>query len=109
MAGQHVVEVTDGNFQNEVVQSQSLVLVDFWAAWCGPCRALAPTIDDVASEFHGSVKVCKLDVDGNPSTAAQYGIRSIPTILFFKGGQKIGQLVGNVPKGAIVDMIKNAK
>lgn len=108
MAGQNIVEVTDNNFQTEVLQSQTPVLVDFWAAWCGPCRALAPTIEQVADERAGSVKVCKLDVDGNPNTAAQFGIRSIPTILLFSAGHQVGQLVGNVPKGAIDELLKKA-
>jgi thioredoxin 1 len=106
MAGQNIVEVTDGNFQNEVLQSPTPVLVDFWAEWCGPCRALAPTIEQVATERVGSLKVCKVDVDGSPNTAAQFGIRSIPTILLFSGGQPVGQLVGNVPKGAIDELLK---
>jgi thioredoxin 1 len=106
MAGQNVVEVNDGNFQTEVLQSNTPVLVDFWAAWCGPCRALAPTVEEIANAYAGRVKVCKLDVDGSPNTAAQYGIRSIPTILFFKAGQQAGQLVGNVPRGAIEEVMK---
>jgi len=105
MAGANVFEVTDANFQTEVLQADKPVLVDFWAAWCGPCRALGPTIEAIAGEQAEKVKVCKVDVDGSPNTAAQFGIRSIPTILFFKGGQQVGQLVGNVPKGAIEDML----
>lgn len=106
MAGQNVVEVNDANFQTEVLQAQTPVMVDFWAAWCGPCRALAPTVDEIANAYAGRMKVCKLDVDGSPNTAAQYGIRSIPTILFFKAGQQAGQLVGNVPRGAIEEVMK---
>ncbi len=106
MAGQNVVEVNDTNFQTEVLQSETPVMVDFWAAWCGPCKALAPTVEEVATAYVGKVKVCKLDVDGSPNTAAQYGIRSIPTILFFKAGQQAGQLVGNVPRGAIDEVMK---
>ena len=106
MAGQNVIEVNDTNFQAEVMQSETPVMVDFWAAWCGPCRALASTVEEVAKAYAGKVKVCKLDVDGSPNTAAQFGIRSIPTILFFKGGQQAGQLVGNVPKGQIDEMMK---
>jgi len=106
MAGQNVIEVNDANFQTEVLQSETPVLVDFWAGWCGPCRALAPTVEEIANAYAGKVKVCKLDVDGSPNTAAQYGIRSIPTILFFKAGQQAGQLVGNVPRGAIEEVMK---
>lgn len=105
MAG-NIVEVTDNTFQSEVLQSTTPVLVDFWAAWCGPCRALAPTVEAVAQERKDAVKVCKVDVDGNPNIAAQFGIRSIPTILLFNCGQQVGQLVGNVPKGAIDELLK---
>lgn len=106
MAGQNVVEVTDQTFATEVLQSSTPVLVDFWAAWCGPCMALAPTIEEVADSNQGSVKVCKVNIDENPNTAAQFGVRSIPTILLFKGGKNVGQLVGNVPKQLIEEFIK---
>ena len=106
MAGQNVIKVNDTNFQTEVLQSETPVMVDFWAEWCGPCLALAPTVEEIADIYAGKVKVCKLDVDGSPNTAAQFGIRSIPTILFFKGGQQAGQLVGNVPRGAIEELVK---
>ena len=100
--------LTDDNFASEVLESNQPVLVDFWAAWCGPCRALAPSIEAVADEQGGNVKVAKLDVDANPQVAGQFGIRSIPTILLFKGGENVGQLVGNVPKSAIDDLIKRS-
>jgi thioredoxin len=105
MAG-NLIEVNDANFQQEVLDSPVPVLVDFWAAWCGPCRALAPTVEAIASERVGTVKVCKIDIDGNPNVASQFGIRSIPTLILFKGGQNVGQLIGNVPKGAVDDFLK---
>jgi thioredoxin 1 len=107
MAG-NALEVTDASFKQEVLDAPTPVLVDFWAAWCGPCRALAPSVEAVAEEQSGKVKVCKLDVDANPTVAGQFGIRSIPTIILFNGGQNVGQLVGNVPKNAIDDLIKRS-
>lgn len=104
MAG-NIIEVTDASFQEEVLESNVPVLVDFWAAWCGPCRALAPTIETVADSNVGRVKVCKLDVDSNPSMAGRYAVRSIPTMLIFKDGENVGQLIGNVPKSAIENLI----
>ncbi len=108
MAGKNVYEVTDQTFETEVIQSNVPVLVDFWAAWCGPCQALGPTIESVADEQAGRVKVCKINVDDNPGVAAKFGIRSIPTIYLFKNGQNLGQLVGNVAKGAINEFLKKA-
>lgn len=105
MAG-NLIEVTDSTFQSEVLESQIPVLVDFWAAWCGPCRALAPSVEAIANEQHGKVKVCKMDVDSNPDVAGKLGIRSIPTIILFKAGQPAGQLVGNLPKAAIEDFLR---
>jgi thioredoxin 1 len=108
MAGKNIHEVTDQTFETEVIQSNTPVLVDFWAAWCGPCMALGPTIESVADEQAGKIKVCKVNVDENPGIAARYGIRSIPTIYLFKNGQNLGQLVGNVPKGVIKEFLKKA-
>lgn len=108
MAGKNIHEVTDQNFETEVIRSNVPVLVDFWAAWCGPCQALTPTIESVADEQAGRIKVCKLNVDENPNVAAKFGIRSIPTIYLFKDGQNLGQLVGNVPKGVINEFLKKA-
>ena len=107
MAG-NVLEVTDATFKQEVLDAATPVLVDFWAAWCGPCKALTPSVEAVADEHTGSVKVCKCDVDSNPQVAGQFGIRSIPTLLLFSGGENVGQLVGNVPKSAIDDLIKRS-
>ncbi len=101
MAGQFVTEVNDDSFEKEVLQSEQPVLVDFWAAWCGPCRALAPVVDQVATEYSGKLKVMKMDVDKNNSTPARYGIRGIPALLLFKGGQVADQIVGFVPKDTI--------
>lgn len=99
--GSSTVEITDTNFESEVLKSDKPVLVDFWAAWCGPCRALAPTVDEVASQYQGRVKVGKLDVDANGATSSQYQVRGIPTLLLFKGGQVKEQIVGAVGKDVI--------
>jgi thioredoxin 1 len=90
--------VTDGNFSDEIEKGQGLSLVDFWAAWCGPCRMVAPVVEQLASEFEGKLKVAKLDVDANQQTAMKYNIRSIPSILFFKDGKHVDTVVGAVPK-----------
>jgi thioredoxin 1 len=101
MAGQFVTEVNDADFEKQVLQSDTPVLVDFWAAWCGPCRALAPVVDQVASEYQGKLKVMKMDVDKNNATPGRFGIRGIPALLIFKGGKVAEQIVGFVPKEQI--------
>ena len=101
MAGQFVTNVSDASFEQEVLQSEQPVLVDFWAAWCGPCRALAPVVDQIASDYQGRIKVMKMDVDANAATPGRYGIRGIPALLLFKGGKVADQIVGFVPKDTI--------
>ena len=101
MGGQFVSEVNDGDFEAQVLKSDVPVMVDFWAAWCGPCRALAPVVDSVAEEQQGKIKVMKMDVDKNQATPGRYGIRGIPALLIFKGGQVAEQIVGFVPKDTI--------
>ncbi len=101
MASDAIVELTDGNFDQMVLKSEKPVLVDFWAAWCGPCKALAPIVDEVANAYNGKVTVGKMDVDRNAATPSRYGIRGIPTLLLFKGGQVQEQIVGYVPREKI--------
>jgi thioredoxin 1 len=106
MASADTIAFTTANFPSEVLASQEPVLVDFWAEWCGPCRAIAPTIDQLASEFKGRVKIGKLDIDSERDVAMNYGIQSIPTLLFFKGGQVVDKLVGVPNKAALVAKIE---
>ena len=106
MASANLLEVTDSNFKAEVLESKTPVLVDFWAAWCAPCRAIAPHVEALAKDYDGKVRVGKCDIDSNPEVATQYDIRSIPTLLVFKDGKVAGQVVGAVPRAKIEDMIK---
>lgn len=99
--------VTDSSFQSEVLNSSTPVLVDFWAEWCGPCRALAPKLEEIANEMGDKVRIVKVNVDENQATPQKYGIRGIPALLLFKNGQEVGQLVGNQPKDAIVSFLNS--
>jgi thioredoxin 1 len=102
----NAVAVTSDNFDVEVLQSAEPVLVDFWAAWCGPCRAIAPSLEEIATEYRGKLKVVKMDVDENMEVSARYGVQSIPTLLLFKAGQPVERLVGAYPKPAILSKIQ---
>lgn len=104
--GQNTQAVTDATFQKDVMDSSTPVLVDFWAEWCGPCRSLAPKLEEIATEMTGQIKIVKLNVDENPQTPGQFGIRGIPAMLLFKGGKQVGELVGNHPKEAIAEFLK---
>ena len=97
--------MTELNFDAEVLEAAVPVIVDFWAAWCGPCHMIAPLVEEIAQEYAGKLKVCKLDVDANQSIAAKYGIRSIPSLLIFKDGGVVNQVVGAVPKGQLVKKV----
>ncbi len=105
MAGAGVVEVNDTSFEKEVLESAQPVLVDFWAAWCGPCKALAPVVDEIARDFGGQLKVMKMDVDRNSATPMRFGIRGIPALLIFKDGKLADQIVGYVPKEHIAKTV----
>ncbi len=105
----NAVEFNDQNFDSEVLQSEAPVLVDFWAPWCGPCRMIAPLVEELAGEFLGSVKIGKVNVDDSPNTAATYGISSIPTIMIFKGGEVVDRFMGVQPKTRLVDALNQAK
>lgn len=100
-----MIEVTDNNFTKEVLESKEVVVVDFWASWCGPCKMIAPIVEELAREYEGKVKIGKLNVDDNPSTASNFGIRSIPTLLVFKEGKVQDQIIGAQPKEAIKSKI----
>jgi thioredoxin 1 len=102
------IELNDMNFTDEVINAGQTVLVDFGAAWCGPCKMLDPIVEELASEYAGRVKVGKIDLDTNPDTAIEFGVRSLPSILFFRDGKVVDRIVGAVPKGEIVRVLNNA-
>ena len=103
-----LLHVNDKNFAEEVLSAQLPVLVDFWATWCGPCRSISPIIEELSKEFTGRIKVTKLNVDENPATPSQYGVRGIPTLILFKGGKILDQIVGAVPRARLITMIEKA-
>jgi len=98
--------VTDQDFQQKVLESSDLIVTDFWAEWCGPCKQIAPLLEQIAGEYDGQLKVAKLDVDHNPSTAMAYGVMSIPTLIVFKGGKPVDRIVGYMPKDRLLAKIK---
>jgi thioredoxin 1 len=102
----HPVAISDASFENEVVSANQPVLVDFWAEWCGPCRMIAPILENLADEYSGSLKIAKLDVDANPQTATKFGVQSIPTLLLFKGGEPVERIVGYMPKERLLSKIR---
>lgn len=108
MASSDLVILQDSTFETEVLKSDMPVLVDFWAVWCGPCKAIAPTVEELAKQYKGKVKVAKMDVDQHQNVPQQYGIRSIPTLLVFKGGRVVDTIVGAVPKAKLEESLKKA-
>ncbi|MEJ2634879.1 MAG: thioredoxin [Calditrichia bacterium] len=100
------IEVTDATFEQEVLQSDKPVIVDFWAVWCGPCKMIAPIMEEFANEYDSKIKIAKLDVDNNPNVAIKFGIRSIPTVLFFKDGKVAEQVIGAYPKTHFLDKLQ---
>lgn len=103
---ENIQDVSDSDFEAEIINSDTPALVDFWATWCAPCKAIAPVVEELAGEFEGKVKVVKMNVDDNPSTPGKYGVRGIPTLLLFKDGEVVDQVVGAVPKGQIKELME---
>lgn len=100
-----IINSTDASFDTDVLNSDGLVLVDFWAAWCGPCKAIAPVLEELAEDYQGRVKIVKVDVDANPQSAARFGIRSIPTLFVFKNGERVETVVGGRPKSEFAALL----
>lgn len=105
---QQIIHVTDSSFESDVLKNSTPVLLDFWAEWCGPCKMIAPALEEIASEMEGKVTIAKVNIDENPELAAQFGVRSIPTLLMFKDGELAANLVGAAPKSKLTDWIKNS-
>jgi thioredoxin 1 len=108
MAADNVIHVTDANFEQEVMKASTAVLIDFWAPWCGPCRAIAPIVDELAGEYAGRLKVVKVNVDDNPQTPSRFGVRGIPNLVIVKGGEVKEQIIGAVPKTQLVKAVDSA-
>lgn len=104
--GTGLVAVTDATFQKEVLEAEQPTIVDFWASWCGPCRMIAPVFEELSSQYSGKIKFAKVNVDENPKTPAHYGVRGIPTLIMFKGGKAVEQVVGAVPKAQLENLVK---
>ena len=108
MASDKVIHISDGEFDSKVLQGELPCLVDFWAPWCGPCKAIGPVIDELAEEFDGKVQIVKMNVDDNPATPGKFGIRAIPTLILFKNGEVVDQITGAVGKAQLTDLIGKA-
>lgn len=106
--GENIVTISDSTFEETVIKSSTPALIDFWATWCAPCKAIAPLVDQIADEYAGKIKVCKMNVDENPSTPGKFGVRGIPTLILFKDGKVVDQLVGAVPKSQITALVNKA-
>ena len=105
---ENIIHTSDANFQDDVINSDTPVLVDYWAEWCGPCKMIAPVLEEIAVDYEGKLKICKMDVDANTETAPKYGIRGIPTLILFSNGDKVGEKVGALSKSQLAAFIDSA-